>query len=72
MDVSIKNLDKEVTNAYVPALYTHRWSLLPIEWFSEIFRLAPLFTHAKVSRIMVLTSLYRLMQMQRTHGVRAL
>ncbi len=26
---------------YVPALCTHRPSLLPIEWFSEIFRLAP-------------------------------
>ena len=27
---------------YVPALCTHRPSLLPIEWFSEIFGLAPL------------------------------
>ena len=26
---------------YVPALCTHRPSLLPIEWFSEIFGLAP-------------------------------
>ena len=26
---------------YVPVLCTHRPSLLPIEWFSEIFGLAP-------------------------------
>ena len=25
---------------YVPALCTHRLSLLPIEWFSEVFGLA--------------------------------
>ena len=26
---------------YVPALCTHRPSLLPIEWFSEVLRLSP-------------------------------
>ena len=29
---------------YVPALCTHRPSLLPIEWFSEVFGLAPVWS----------------------------
>ena len=33
---------------YVPALCTHRPSLLPIEWFSEIFGLAPSRPHGSV------------------------
>ena len=33
---------------YVPALCTHRPSLLPIEWFSEIFGLAPSRPHGRV------------------------
>ena len=35
----IRSIRKCVTPNYVPALCTHRPSLLPIEWFSEVFGL---------------------------------